>query len=166
MSIKTDELKKKINIREKPLKAELFGSFAEEMAKEMLLHRSDKSKENSPTQVRRFYDELAFWLDKIEMEKDETKRNKVFENYSPYIQMIKAKLSYAYGRKLLSMEFRDIFCGLIKQINSPEALKNAKLFFEAYLGFAKAIEREKAPKDKESEETTGKTAEQTGEANK
>lgn len=95
---------------------------------------------NTATQVRRFYDELVMWDEKINTAPVE-KRVRLFEESVPYIWMISAKLAYARGRNLITTDFKNIFTHLIKAINDPLTLKQAKTFFEAYLGFAKAIEK-------------------------
>ena len=122
-----------------PIDPELFGTIAEKAAGALYDRDSNKS-----SQIRRFYDELVLWDDKIQS-KEEDKRAAAFEEALPYIQMIRAKLAYSGGRKargkpLLTEDFVLVFSKLIKQIDSPQTLKNAKLFFEAYLGFAKALE--------------------------
>ena len=58
----------------------------------------------------------------------------------PFIQMLKAKVAYAKGRKHVDDNFKVFFDKLIEEIKSPTSLKHAKLFFEAVLGFRKSFE--------------------------
>ena len=54
--------------------------------------------------------------------------------------MLKAKVAYAKGRGHVDENFVNVFNEIIKQIDSPQTLRHAKLFFEAMLGFRKANE--------------------------
>lgn len=100
---------------------------------------SNAGSSNASSQVRRFYDEIVMWDEKINS-KAPAVRDEIFSDCVPYIWMITAKLAYAKGRKLITDDFQTIFTLLIKQINNPLTLKQAKTFFEAYIGFAKALE--------------------------
>lgn len=53
--------------------------------------------------------------------------------------MMRAKLAYAKGRQLINDAFYDIFSMCIDKVCDIESLKHCKLFFEAYLGFRKAL---------------------------
>lgn len=130
------EIISKIVLGEK-ISPSLFSDLAQQAAD---LCRDYKKKKNTATQVRRFYDELVMWDEKINTAPVE-KRARLFEESVPYIWMISAKLAYARGRDLITEDFQNIFTHLIKAINDPLTLKQAKTFFEAYLGFAKAIEK-------------------------
>lgn len=114
---------------------ELFSDVAQRVAQAC----SNKGVSNNSSQIRRFYDELVMWNEKINS-KTPAKRDELFLECAPYIWMITAKLAYARGRQLISEDFQKIFTLLIKQINNPLTLKQAKTFFEAYIGFAKALE--------------------------
>ncbi len=128
------EIISKIVLGEK-ISPSLFSDVAQQTA------RSCRDpKKNASSQVRRFYDELVMWDEKINTAPVE-KRTRLFEESVPYIWMISAKLAYARGRDLITTDFQNIFTHLIKAINDPLTLKQAKTFFEAYLGFAKAIEK-------------------------
>lgn len=127
------EIIEKIRLGEK-LSPTLFSDVAEQAARACL-----DGKKNKSSQVRHFYDELVMWDEKINTVTPEVK-NKLFDDSVPYIWMISAKLAYAVGRQLITPEFQKIFDHLIKQIRDPQTLKQAKTFFEAYLGFAKALE--------------------------
>lgn len=140
MAHKREEILSKIKIQGQ-LDPEIFGQIAKDTVDFLMDSHGSDSKENNPSQIRRFYDELALWHDKIESKG--IAKDQMFEEALPYIQMIKAKLAYARGRELLSEDFFVVFSQLISDIKSPKSLKNAKLFFEAYMGFAKAMEQAK-----------------------
>ena len=95
---------------------------------------------NKPAQIRRFYDELVMWHDKIFAAKTPEAQMAKFNELLPFIQMICAKAAYAKGRKLIDDAFKNLIDNLIKQITTPARLKTAKLFFEAFLGYMKDLE--------------------------
>mgnify|MGYP003604527125 CR=1 FL=1 len=93
---------------------------------------------NKSAQLRKFYDELVMWHDK-ELRVDD--RAEAYRQAAPFIQMLKAKAAYSQGRGHIDKNFVDVLNKIISHIKSPETLKNAKLFFEAVLGFRKASEQ-------------------------
>lgn len=133
---------------------EIFGDIAKKIAEKInedriVIQQYDKNKKeyvekvlaesdelNKSTQIRKYYDELVMWHEKVMLNGD-------YENNAPFIKMMKAKVAYAHGRKKIGDDFLDMFNAIINQINSAETLKNAKLFFEAVLGFRKALEKGK-----------------------
>ena len=127
-----------MNLSLKPLDPLLFSDKAEEAAR--LCTRSKTM--NASSQVRRFYDELVMWHDKI-LSRPVAEQQATFSELRPFIQMIRAKIAYARGRKLVDDQFVAIFDDLIKKIVSLETLVNAKLFMEAFLGFKKYLESDK-----------------------
>lgn len=92
---------------------------------------------NKSSQLRKFYDELAMWDDKIHRAKN---KQEEYAKSAPFIHMLKAKAAYAQGRGHVDKNFIDIFNRLMTQIDNPDTLRHAKLFFEAMLGFRKAAE--------------------------
>jgi CRISPR-associated protein Csm2 len=120
------------DIKTIPPVSTLFSEDAENFANK--LNVSAKSKnENTATQIRRFYDELITWYDRIG--DDEAK----FTLYIAFIKMLNAKAAYAKGRKLVNDEFVFWFKDCISQVDSPATLRNFRLHFEAVLGFLKGI---------------------------
>ena len=120
---------------EAPLPRDLFSTQAEEAA-ERCASRADCNKS---TQIRRFYDELVMWAEDV-AKVPEAERSARFAEVEPYIQMIQAKAAYAFARKLVDESFLSLIKELISRIRTPESLENAKLFFEAFLGFKKFYE--------------------------
>ena len=81
------------------------------------------------------------WFDKVHLER--TKEAKVikYTEVAPFIKMMNAKVAYAKGRDHVDECFEQMFSHLIRQIDSPDSLKHAKLFMEAFMGFYKAQEK-------------------------
>lgn len=109
---------------------QLFGDIAEKTAEDIANSKGDFNK---PTQIRRFYDELVMWHEKIEQDPNR------FEELAPFIQMMKAKVAYAEGRKHVDNNFSSLFKHLVSSIKDQQSLRNAKLFFEAFMGFYKGL---------------------------
>lgn len=121
-----------INI--KTLDSQIFSDTAWQAA-EFISRAGDST--NKASQLRKFYDELAMWDDKIHRAKN---KQEEYAKSAPFIHMLKAKAAYAQGRKHVDKNFIDIFNRLMTQIDNPDTLRHAKLFFEAMLGFRKAAE--------------------------
>jgi CRISPR-associated protein Csm2 len=120
-----------------PLEAELFNTVAQQTAKVI----GEDKKTNKPTQIRKFYDELCMWEEKVRQHPEK------FSEYLPFILMLNAKAAYAQGRNRL---VDDNFVGLmqhclneVKKSGKAETFTVCKLFFEAFLGFYK----QERPKD-------------------
>jgi len=95
--------------------------------------------QNKSTQLRKFYDELNMWHDKVfEYGVD---REAKYKELAPFIKMLCAKVTYAKGREHVSEGFEKLFTHVIRAVNSPATLKHAKLFIEAFMGFYKAEEK-------------------------
>ncbi|HGG60744.1 MAG TPA: type III-A CRISPR-associated protein Csm2 [Gammaproteobacteria bacterium] len=112
--------------------ADLFDKTANRVAK-IVANKNDRraSQINKSTQLRRFYDELVMWEEKVRQDE------KKFDDYLPFIRMLKAKAAYAEGRKLVDGAFVDLIEQAIDFIKSATDLRTAKLFFEAFMGFYK-----------------------------
>jgi CRISPR-associated protein Csm2 len=124
---------------EKRLSPALFDELASQIADEL----NSNSKEcNKPTQIRRFYDELVGWEQRIGTSDDAFRLNEAF------FRMLKAKVAYAFGRNrdeakrkpgLVDDNFRHWFCASVDKTRSAAELKHFRLHFEAVLGFLKAL---------------------------
>ncbi len=108
--------------------ADLFDKTASNAAKIVARCRREQNKS---TQLRRFYDELVMWEEKVRQNPDK------FDEYLPFIRMLKAKAAYAEGRKLVDGAFVDLIEQAIDFIENAADLRTAKLFFEAFMGFYK-----------------------------
>jgi len=108
---------------------ELFDTIADECANKIAI--ANQEGKNKPTQLRRFYDELVLYYDRIEDESS-------FNDALPFIYMIKSKIAYAKGRGNVDIIFQTFMNNLINQIKDIQTLKNAKLFMEAVMGFYKS----------------------------
>lgn len=118
---------------------ELFADIAEEAARRC---QSFKEK-NKSTQLRRFYDELVMWHDKINFLDNNEARKIKFDEAVPFIQMLRAKVAYARGRDLVDDNFKMLFDTVVRQITTPETLRTGKLFLEAFLGYMRYLEEMK-----------------------
>ncbi|AIL32874.1 type III-A CRISPR-associated protein Csm2 [Basilea psittacipulmonis] len=126
----------KINFKNK--EPGIFSDIAEEAAKYITEYSGEKNKN---TQIRKFYDELVMWYEKVYL--DRHHREEKFKELEPFIKMLKAKVAYAKGRKYVDDNFCNVFNRCIDQADSAESLRDAKLFMEAMMGYAKALERKK-----------------------
>lgn len=112
----------------RPLDPELFNSKAKQAAKDV---RGNDDKVNKPTQLRRFYDELCMWEEKV------TGQREKFDEYLPFIRMLNAKAAYAEGRKLVDRTFVNLLQQTLAEVKDAETLTICKLFWEAFMGFYK-----------------------------
>ncbi len=128
------ELSKIKTFRSDGINIELFDQLPNRIAKIVAQSSGDKNK---PTQLRRFYDEIVNWYDKLQDNQDNYKQS------LPLIKMINAKVAYAKGRKHVD----DTFVTLMKHgIGKLEAehidtFFNFKLFMEAFMGFYKSYKK-------------------------
>ncbi|HMW16848.1 MAG TPA: type III-A CRISPR-associated protein Csm2 [Accumulibacter sp.] len=119
------------NFDQSPPDPELFNRRAEDVANR--LHQAKSPKMNKTTQIRRFYDELVGWQERIQNDDER------FKQYEAYIRMLNAKVAYAKGRELVDEEFHQWFSGCLKTTTSARALDHFRLHFEAVLGFLKPL---------------------------
>ncbi|MCQ1550083.1 MAG: type III-A CRISPR-associated protein Csm2 [Candidatus Accumulibacter phosphatis] len=119
-----------INLAAIPPDAELFNKEAENVAT-----RLDQAARhlNKPTQIRRFYDELVGWQERINGDDEK------FRQYEAFIRMLNAKVAYAKGRQLVDEQFVSWFRDCLKTTTNAKALDHFRLHFEAVLGFLKAV---------------------------
>ena len=134
-----------VNLKDIQLQAPLQANIFSDIAARAAEYISQNKEQNKASQIRKYYDELLLWHNKIQQEQGDEARQKKYHDAAPFIQMLKAKVAYARGRKsggktLLDDNFVAIFNRLIDQISDPATLKNAKLFFEAMLGYRKYYE--------------------------
>jgi CRISPR-associated protein Csm2 len=121
-----------VNFAQEPPDPGLFDTEAEKVA-QSLDSEGGRFNKNKPTQIRRFYDELVGWQERIGGDDDK------FKQYEAFIRMLNAKVAYAKGRGLVGEEFARWFRGCIETTTNAKALDHFRLHFEAVLGFLKAI---------------------------
>lgn len=103
----------------------IFSDYPEELAKLVAENRNA----NNRTQIRKFYDELVMWDDKVNLDNTE------YDKYKVLLKMMKAKIAYSKGRKHIDERFTMLFNKCMDQINSAQKLRQFKLFFEAFMGY-------------------------------
>lgn len=129
------------DVRLKDIPQNLFSDIAKEKAATVFEAGGGKNgRKNKSTQLRRFYDELVMWFEKVQFERTPAERKAKYEEVAPFIQMLVAKVAYAKGRDHVDECFETLFAHLIRQITDAESLRHAKLFMEAFMGFYKAQE--------------------------
>lgn len=125
-----------LDLKANPPKPTLFDKDAHQVANFLdESARADRGgrEKNKSTQIRRFYDELVGWQERIG--DDEAK----FKQYEAFIRMMNAKAAYAKGRNLVTDDFVAWFGDCLRQVDSAQTLNYFRLHFEAMLGFLKAI---------------------------
>ena len=127
------------DIRLTDIPATLFSDIAQEKARTVAL--AGDGKKNKSTQLRRFYDELVMWFERVHFERTPDDRKKKYEELAPFIQMLVAKVAYAKGREHVDECFESLFAHIIREIRDADSLRHAKLFMEAFMGFYKAQEK-------------------------
>lgn len=115
------------------LDSDLFDVIAEKAAK---IVAKEKTKNS---QLRRFYDELWRWDERVNSGDPEGAETRLREHL-PFIRMMNAKAAYAKGRggNLVGGSFVVLLRSCLAQVSGdPAALRNCRLFFEAFMGFYK-----------------------------
>ncbi|MBF0348694.1 MAG: type III-A CRISPR-associated protein Csm2 [Magnetococcales bacterium] len=115
-----------------PLDPDLFDSVAKKVAESL-----NNEKNNKPTQLRRFYDEICLWAEKVAVDEGR------FDEYIPFIRMMNAKAAYAKGRDLVDDKFVKLMNHCLGQVKDAKSMGRFKLFMEAVMGFYKELR----PKD-------------------
>ena len=123
-----------------PLSENLFADIAQEKASRVFDAKAGR-KVNESSQLRKFYDELVMWFDKVQLERTKDAKAARYAELAPFVKMMNAKVAYARGRGHVDECFEQMFSHLIRQITDAETLKHAKLFMEAFMGFYKAQEK-------------------------
>ena len=123
-----------------PIPVNLFAEIAQEKAAKIFEAKAGR-KVNESTQLRKFYDELVMWFEKVQLDRTKDAKAARYTELAPFIKMMNAKVAYARGRGHVDECFEQMFSHLIRQISDAETLKHAKLFMEAFMGFYKAQEK-------------------------
>jgi CRISPR-associated protein Csm2 len=93
--------------------------------------RKDNDKINKTTQIRKFYDELLRIRGLIKSEDD-------FKKQLAYIYMIKAKVAYSKGRKLVSDAFYN-FINILDKVNTLQDFDIFLNLYEAIIAYYKML---------------------------
>ena len=120
--------------------SELFDGTAEAVAVEIAKSaRSGKKEKNKSSQLRRFYDEIVMWDQRIRQLKEDERAKVYGTQYLPLIKMLNAKAAYAESRELVDQNFVAMLRRGLSQLtpDRPEVFQNFKLFMEAFMGFYK-----------------------------
>jgi CRISPR-associated protein Csm2 len=125
----SDEDLKQIDFGEK-MPGDIFNKIAEQVAVQVY----GSGGKNKRTQLRRFYDELAMWNERVQTQDAPTRAAK-YKEFEPFIKMMRAKVVYAKGREHIDETFDKLFSRCVEKIDTPESLKRCKLFMEAFMGF-------------------------------
>ena len=112
--------------------AELYDTVADNIAKAVAESgKADRKEKNKSTQLRKFYDEIVMWDQRLKTNPDK------FNEYLPLIRMINAKVAYAKGRELVDDNFFNLMKRCISQVTDVKTFENCKKFMEAFMGFYK-----------------------------
>jgi CRISPR-associated protein Csm2 len=119
---------------------DLFDGIADKTA-EFIAKPADERKDgqkNKSTQLRKYYDELSMWEQKIRQISDKDKADEYYKNNLPLIKMLNAKIAYANGRKLVDDNFLKLMRHCLGQLTEDKkTFETCKLFLEAFMGFYK-----------------------------
>lgn len=115
-----------------PLSPELFDKIADDMAKSISdSGKADKKEKNKSTQLRKFYDEIVMWDQRVKTNPEK------FAEYLPLIRMINAKVAYAKGRDLVDESFFNLMKKCLSEVKDEKSFSSCKKFLEAFMGFYK-----------------------------
>jgi CRISPR-associated protein Csm2 len=117
----------------------LFADIAQEKAR--VIAEAGGGRKNKSTQLRKFYDELVMWHDKVAFEQSKEAKDLKYRELAPFIKMLTAKVAYAKAREHVDECFEKLFSHVIRHIADADSLIHAKLFMEAFMGFYKAQEK-------------------------
>lgn len=113
-----------------PIATTLYSDVAEYCAQEVAKQIGGREA-NKGTQLRRFYDELVMLQGRVGSKEER------YAAQAPYIQMLKAKVAYAMGRKKVDANFDRLLRHVIDETKDHKTLAQAKLFMEAFMAFYK-----------------------------
>lgn len=117
----------------------LYADIVREKAE--FVAKNSSSERNKGTQLRRFYDELVLWNEKINGIGSAEERARRYAELAPLVKMLVAKVAYAKGRKHVDDNFEALFRHVIGEVKNAKTLEQAKLFMEAFMGFYKATNK-------------------------
>jgi len=109
----------------------LFSKTADEWAQKFIGVRQKSNKLNSPSQLRKFYDEVVTLNTTVQAKKQD------FDHVLPLVHMLVAKAAYAKGRGHVSDDFMTFISTSVDKIQDGADLNIFATFFEAIIGFYK-----------------------------
>lgn len=116
----------------------LYSVTAEELAASIKHdNEASRGRNNKPSQLRKFYDEVVRLNELAKKHREES--DKWDRIIFPTLHMLVAKAAYAQGRDLVSEGFRDFIKQGVSQVETPEDLGVFTSVFEAFLGFYKGM---------------------------
>ena len=115
----------------KKITPELFLEVAEDKAKAFERERG----RNESSQLRKFYNEVCQFEEKLTGYSNPKEQKEQFDRIYPLLCMLVPKAVYAKTRKHVDDNFVTMMRDCIKQVNSPETLRNFRLFFEAIIAY-------------------------------
>ena len=74
-----------------PVPINLFADIAQEKAARV--YEAGEGRKNKSTQLRKFYDELVMWFDKVHLERSKEARASKYTELAPFIKMMNAKVA-------------------------------------------------------------------------
>lgn len=139
-------LKESVNLEK--VNYDLFDEVAEQIAQALnnpqikKSNRRERREETRPcrtcnksSQIRRFYEDVLKWEDKIQAQSD---IQAAYREYLPFIKMLNAKVAYAYSREKVDEQFKQFINHCIRSLTEDKAtFDHFKLLFEAVIGFMK-----------------------------
>lgn len=116
---------------------ELFVEVAQKCVKEFSFYQGKATTKN---QVRRFYNELLSFCQKIDL-KPFDQRAVEFDRRKPFLRMMINKAFYAKERKNagVNSEFYEFIRININQVNKYEDLEIFRLFFESVVAYCEEL---------------------------
>lgn len=122
-------------IKNNKINPDLFSNVAEELANKIKKEGLDNNgnlKKNKSTQIRKFYDELLRIKNLIKKPDD-------YENYKPYIVMVKSRVAYSKGRDLVTKVVYDFISDGIAKSTDYKNFEIFMNFFESVIAYYKMI---------------------------
>ncbi|CUS91329.1 CRISPR-associated protein Csm2 [Candidatus Kryptobacter tengchongensis] len=109
------------------IKEEMLTNEAQKWA-EKFIGNNPKNPELKSSQLRKFYNEVRGLADRVEGEG--------FERVKPLIRMLKAKVHYQKGRKLVPQEFVNFISKCVDEVkDETDFLEGFVKHFEAVVGY-------------------------------
>jgi CRISPR type III-A-associated protein Csm2 len=107
-------------------KEKLVTTEAEKIANE-LVGNNPRKPDLKSSQLRKFYMEVKSLERKVEAEG--------FEKIKPLIKMLKVKVNYQRGRRLVPPKFVEFITKCVDNVNDREDFKDFVMHFEAVVGY-------------------------------